>query len=107
MNEIDESHLYNLPDNCKSILIKQLVFHKMKAKYKASFHPFPKLEGELILFKPNKADQTKGSDSIVYRDYSLAYRSADIPCSELDLIKMAKKNSFGKKPEEIKQPPIE
>jgi len=42
-------------------------------------HPYPRLEGEMLIFMPKKEDQTKGKDVIVYRDYSLRKRIETTP----------------------------
>ena len=36
-------------------------------------HPYPQIEGELLIFQPKKDDQSE-EDLIVYRDYSLRKR---------------------------------
>ena len=51
----------------------------MAAKYFLGSHPYPKIEGELIVFKPQKNDQTQGKDVILLRDYSLRKRIETTP----------------------------
>ena len=52
----------------------------MSGRYFLASHPYPKLEGELLVFKPNKLDQNKErKDEIIYRDYSLRKRIETTP----------------------------
>jgi len=55
-------------------MMKKVLIEKMESKYFLASHPYPKVEGEMIIFKPLKVDQTQGKDVIVYRDYSLRKR---------------------------------
>lgn len=60
-------------------MMKKALIEKLDAKYFLASHPYPKLEGEMVIFKPKKADQTKGKDVIVYRDFSLRKRLETTP----------------------------
>ena len=46
----------------------------MLDKYFLTWHPFPKISGELLVFKTRKDDQTNKKETIVYREYSLCKR---------------------------------
>ena len=37
-------------------LMKKVLVEKMEQKYFLASHPFPKIYGELIIFRPKKAD---------------------------------------------------
>lgn len=60
-------------------MIKKGLVEKLREKYFLASHPYPKLEGEMIIFRPRKEDQTLGKDVIVYRDYSLRKRIETTP----------------------------
>ena len=64
---------YTVPETCHISLHKRLKIEKLDAKYHLCVHPFPLVEGEMILFQPKKEDQ-KEAEGIVYRDYSLVKR---------------------------------
>ena len=68
-----------LPLSCYIKLNKQIRIEKMLGKYYLSWHPFPKLFGELLIFKTQKADKQEDKESIVYRDYSLCNRLSPGP----------------------------
>ena len=89
-------------------MMKKVLIEKMAAKYFLGSHPYPKIEGELIVFKPQKNDQTQGKDVILLRDYSLRKRIETTPKSNYvqdSLAKMAKaplKSSKDRKNDEEK-----
>ena len=64
---------FELPPACMLTFVKKLLIDKLPAKYFLSAHPFPKIEGEMFIIKPQKKDQSS-KDSIIYRDYSLRKR---------------------------------
>ena len=76
-----ESFKYEIPDSCKVTMMKKVLVQKLsdRDKYFLASHPYPKLEGEMIVFKPHKKDQEKGTDLITYRDYSLRKRLETTP----------------------------
>ena len=37
-------------------MMKKVLIEKMEGKYFLASHPFPKILGEMIIFKPKKAD---------------------------------------------------
>lgn len=63
-----------LPQNCYITISKKVLIEKMLAKYYLTWHPFPKIYGELLVFKTKKADQMNKKETIVYREYSLCKR---------------------------------
>lgn len=71
--------------------MKKVLIDKMAAKYFLASHPYPKIEGEMIIFKPKKADQTQGKDVIIYRDFSLRKRL------ETNVLKVQGDDPFDKK----------
>ena len=74
MNQTSISYKYELPAACMVSMMKKVLIDKMPAKYFLASHPYPKIEGEMVIFKPKKVDQTQGKDVITYRDYSLRKR---------------------------------
>lgn len=63
-----------LPYSCYLEITKKVRIEKMLDRYFLLWHPFPKIFGELLVLKVRKFDQTKGKETMVYRDYSLCKR---------------------------------
>ena len=74
LNKTNGSFKFELPQTCMVSMMKKVLIEKMEGKYFLASHPYPKLEGEMIIFKPKKGDQNNGKDVIVYRDFSLRKR---------------------------------
>ena len=72
--EAKENLKYTIPETCYIKIAKKLKIEKLDAKYNLCSHPFPLVEGEMILFQPKKEDQTQKLYDITYRDYSLCKR---------------------------------
>ena len=68
-----EDYKFEIPDTCFLKLMKGFKIEKLSQKYILAAHPYPTLEGEMILFQPLKSDQYD-KDIIFYRDYSLRKR---------------------------------
>jgi hypothetical protein len=47
---------YEIPERCYLILMKGTKIEKLHKKFALLSHPFPKIEGELIVFQPVKQD---------------------------------------------------
>ena len=60
MSVADESFYstkrYELPDAAFLSMKREVLIEKMLDKYYLATNPFPKIMGELIIFKPKKAD---------------------------------------------------
>lgn len=87
--------------------MKKVLIEKLPAKYFLASHPYPKLEGEMIIFKPRKEDQDPEDKSvIIYRDFSLRKRIETMPKSNYTTENLAKKKRGGpiKKEEEKVEP---
>ena len=69
LNKTADNFKYEIPESCYVSMMKKVLIEKMAAKYFLASHPFPKIEGEMIVFKPKKNDQNQGKDVIIYRDY--------------------------------------
>ena len=69
---------YTIPETCHISMKKRLKIEKLDAKYHLCVHPFPLVEGEMVLFQPKKEDQ-KDAEGIIYRDYSLIKRLETAP----------------------------
>ena len=63
-------------------------------------HPFPLVEGELILFQPNPEDE-KNKESMIIRDYSLVKRMENPPKPSTASINKKKKRQKGEKEEVV------
>jgi len=71
--EVKDDIKYDLPDTCFMFLMKGCKISKMNKKFKLLSHPYPLVDGEMILFQPLKQDQYDKS-LFVFRDYSLKKR---------------------------------
>ena len=91
---------YNIPETCHIALKKKLKIDKLDNKYVLLSHPFPLIEGELILLQPKKEDQ-KEKEEIIYRDYSLCKRIETAP--KPDKMSLSKKRSKLKKKKDEKE----
>lgn len=45
---------YEIPPSCFVTMMKKALIEKMREKFFLSSHPYPKLDGELIVFRPRK-----------------------------------------------------
>ena len=99
---------YDIPEKCYVSMMKKVLVEKFdETKYFLASHPYPKIEGEMVIFKPKKADQTQGTDVIVYRDYSLRKRLETTPkiaSSEAGLKKKKSKEKGDDKSEAAPEP---
>lgn len=78
---------YDIPDSCFINMMKGVKIEKLDSKFYLVSHPFPQIEGEMLVFQPKKDDQSE-EDLIVYRDYSLRKR---IPTEEKKASSLSKK----------------
>jgi hypothetical protein len=62
-----------LPESCFISFPKSSKIEKLEAKYLLVAHPYPQIEGEMLIVQPKKDDQPE-KDLICYRDYSLRKR---------------------------------
>ena len=107
MNKTADTFKYEIPDTCKVSMIKKVLIEKLPAKYFLASHPYPKIEGEMIIFRPRKDDQDPEDKSvIVYRDFSLRKRIETTPKTNNFTDGLSKKKRGGPiKKEEEKQEP--
>lgn len=78
---------FDLPDSCFISMMKGVKIEKLDSKFYLVSHPYPQVEGEMLVFQPKKDDQSE-EDLIVYRDYSLRKR---IPTEEKKASALSKK----------------
>ena len=74
LNKTTENFKFEIPDSCKVTMMKKVLIEKLNGKYFLASHPYPKIQGEMIIFKPKKSDQGKDKDIITYTDFSLRKR---------------------------------
>lgn len=79
--------MVNIPKNAK--------IEKLEAKYLLMAHPYPIVEGEMLLLQPKKEDQAD-KEFVTYRDYSLRKR---LPNREKPILSAADKLKEKKKKE--------
>ena len=73
INQDLENLKFEIPDSCRQNFTKNSKIEKLDAKYLLLAHPYPQLEGEMLVLQPKKEDQTD-KDWVTYRDYSLRKR---------------------------------
>ena len=57
LNKTTDTFKFELPPTCYISMMKKVLIEKhMQHKYVLASHPYPKLEGEMIVFKPKKED---------------------------------------------------
>ena len=56
MNKTAENFKYEIPETCKISMMKKVLIEKLPAKYFLASHPYPKIEGEMVIFLPRKDD---------------------------------------------------
>ena len=103
MNKTGEGFKHDVPHSCLVSMMKKGLIEKLPAKYFLASHPFPKLEGEMVVFKPRKEDQDpEDKKVIVYRDFSLRKRIETTPKTNYVTDSLNKKKRGGpiKKEEE-------
>ena len=64
---------YDIPNTCKLEMLELNRIERFEEDYQLVVHPFPQMDGELILFQTNANDQ-EDKNIIVYKDYSLRKR---------------------------------
>lgn len=75
---------YNIPKNCKLEIQKESKVITLTEDFILAAHPYPQMEGELLLFQPNPDDTPQHNESnIVYRDYSLIKREKTQPKAKI------------------------
>ena len=103
MGKTAEGFKHDIPQSCLISMMKKVLIEKLPAKYFLASHPYPKLEGEMIVFKPRKEDQDPEDKSLImYRDFSLRKRIETTPKSNYVTESLTKKKRGGpiKKEEE-------
>lgn len=90
-----ENLKFELPESCFFRYQKSTKIEKLEAKFLLLCHPFPAIEGEMLLVQPKKEDQVD-KDQVVYRDYSLRKR---LPAGEKPIASAADKLKEKKKKE--------
>lgn len=85
-----DNYKYDLPQECLLRMMKTLKIEKLDKKYVLSVHPYPIIEGEMLIFSTKKQDQDV-KDLITYRDYSLRKRLPNKSDKKMDLSGTAKK----------------
>lgn len=103
-----ENFKYEIPETCHVTMMKKVVIEKLDQKYCLVAHPYPMVEGQMMIFQPKKADQ-KDSDLIVYRDYSLRKRietSMKVKENKLDKMSLKQRQAAAKEKQDKKGKPV-
>ena len=45
---------YDIPIKCNVTMMKKVLIDKLPAKYFLASHPYPKIPGEMLVFRPRK-----------------------------------------------------
>lgn len=93
INKELENMRYEIPDSCFVKYAKNTKIEKLEAKFVLLAHPYPSLEGEMLLVQPKKEDQAD-KETVIYRDYSLRNR---MPNREKPTVSAAEKLKDKKK----------
>lgn len=68
-------NVFELPDDCKLEIPVKALIDTLDENYVLVAHPFPQIEGEMLLFQRDIDDQSQEQEGwIVCRDYSLRKR---------------------------------
>ena len=98
MNISTETFKFDIPISCHVGMMKKNLIEKLEQKYLLVSHPYPQVEGQMMIFLPKKDDQSE-SDQIIYRDYSLRKRietTIKPPESKVDRMIASKKQEAKK-----------
>ena len=90
----------SIPESCHISFNKKLKIEKLDANFRLCMHPFPLVDGELILFQPNSEDN-KGKEDIIIRDYSLVKRMENAPKPSTASVNKKKRKKGGEKEEVV------
>ena len=107
MTKTADNFSREVPQSCLVQMMKKVLIEKLPAKYFLASHPYPKIEGEMIIFRPKKEDQDPEDKSlIIYRDFSLRKRIETTQRGNYATDSLAKKKRGGpiKKEEEKGEP---
>lgn len=105
LNKTSDMFKYDIPASCNVTMMKKVLIDKLPAKYFLASHPYPKINGEMMVFRPRKQDQERESDVIVYRDFSLRKRLETTPKTNYIQEHKPKKSTIKQKQEEEKGDP--
>ena len=56
LNKTADMIKYDIPVKCHISMMKKVLIDKMPAKYFLASHPYPRIPGEMMVFKPRKQD---------------------------------------------------
>ena len=54
LNKTSDLFKFDIPISCHVTMMKKVLIDKMPAKYFLASHPFPRIPGEMIVFRPRK-----------------------------------------------------
>lgn len=85
-------NVYDLPNDCKLEIPVKALIDTLDENYVLVAHPFPQIEGEMLLFQRDIDDQSQEQEGwIVCRDYSLRKRVQTQPKDTKKLSALARK----------------
>ena len=73
-DEKKEAQKKVIGDDCKIQFLSLNMIEDLGEEYMLVHHPFPQIEGELLLYQKNLKDDSADEDILIYRDYSLNKR---------------------------------
>lgn len=73
INKKFEEERMSLPEACTVLIPKSARIEKLEAKYQLLCHPYPQIEGEMLILQLKSSD-TNEKDMVGYRDFSLRKR---------------------------------
>lgn len=69
-----EKEKYDIPNSCKLEMLRANKVEDLGMNYRMTQHPYPQIEGEMLIFQLNLEDKSEKEKTVVYRDYSLKKR---------------------------------
>ena len=54
--EEDGLSKFDIPESCYLTMMKKILIEKLESKFFLAVHPYPRIEGEMIIIKPQKED---------------------------------------------------
>ena len=71
---ISEDKLKNVPANCHFTFLRKNVVSELQHDYVLVNHPFPTIQGEMLIYQPNLDQNELETDKLIYKDFSLKKR---------------------------------
>tara|TARA_B110000285_G_C15097006_1_gene602648 strand:- start:924 stop:1382 length:459 start_codon:yes stop_codon:yes gene_type:complete len=88
-NARKNEYKYKIPLTCNMEILKLNRIETLDEDYYLMLHPYPQMDGEVIIIQTNPKDQDDKS-MVVYRDYSLKKRIESLPPTRMSAFQKKK-----------------